>query len=250
MRAFDQDISERVEKNLLAVGVRYLNNTNFVSIGQGSDEKIITLSSGEVVHADQMMWAIGRKPITEGLGLEGAGVALDKAGAVRVNADYQTATPSIFAVGDVTNRVNLTPVAIREGAAFASTQFLDTPKRMDYNSIPKAVFTQPPVGTVGPSEDECIAAGNKIDVYQSEFRPLKNGIAGKDTQMFMKLIVEQGTERVLGCHIVGVDAPEMIQIVAIAVKAGLSKSQFDDTCALHPSAAEELVTMVTKRAPR
>lgn len=248
LKAFDQDISVRVEKNIESAGIRLLKKTNPISLTADGEDRVVALDSGETLRLDQLMWAIGRRPKTDSLGLDQAGVELDRAGAIIVNDDYQTSTDSIFAVGDVTNRVNLTPVAIREGAAFAGTQFLEAPKRMNYHDIPKAVFSQPPVGTVGVSEEQCHAAGHSIDVYESEFRPLKNGIAGLEAGMYMKLIVEQGTEKVIGCHLVGPDAPEMVQLVAIAIKAGLTKDQFDDTCALHPTAAEELVTMASKRA--
>ncbi|MGV6820429.1 MAG: glutathione-disulfide reductase [Parvularcula sp.] len=247
LKAFDQDISDRVERNIESAGIRLLKRTNPVRVTADAEDRIVTLDTSETLRVDQLMWAIGRRPKTDGLGLEQAGVKIDRAGAIIVDDDYQTSTDSIFAVGDVTNRVNLTPVAIREGAAFAGTQFLNAPKRMNYHDIPKAVFSQPPVGTVGVSEEQCHAAGHLIDVYESEFRPLKNGIAGLETGMYMKLIVEQGTDKVIGCHLVGPDAPEMIQLVAIAVKAGLTKEQFDETCALHPTAAEELVTMASKR---
>ena len=247
VKAFDADVSRRVEDNIRTAGINLIKNDTIASLTEVGEDKIAVLGNGETIRADQVMWAIGRQPKTDGLGITELGVELNKNGSVKVNEDHQTNVPSIFAVGDVTDRVNLTPVAIREGASFANTQFLGKPKKMDYVDIPKAVFAQPPVGTVGMSEAECMAAGLVFDVYESEFRPLKNGIAGIETGMYMKLIVEQGSERVVGCHIVGPDAPEMIQLVGIAVKSKLTKTQFDDTCALHPSAAEELVTMATKR---
>ena len=148
----------------------------------------------------------------------------------------------------MTNRVNLTPVAIREGMAFASTQFKGQPKTMSYEHIPMAVFSQPPVATVGPSEDECLTSGHDIDVYETDFRPMHAVLPGSEERMFMKLIVDRESDRVLACHMVGSDGPEMIQLVAVALKAGLTKAQFDETCAIHPTAAEELVTLANKRA--
>ncbi len=249
LKAFDKEISERVEANLKAHGVRYISNTVFTSLTEENGEKVIELANGDTLRTDEVFWAIGRLPLTDGLGLEDAGVKLDGNRAVIVDEDYRTSVPSIFAIGDVTNRVNLTPVAIREGAAFASTQFAGVPKRMDYHFIPKAVFSQPPVGSVGPTEAHCVAMDHDIDVYEADFRPMKNVLADSDERMLMKLIVDRNNDRVVACHMVGADAPEMIQIAAIAVKAGLTKQQFDETCALHPTVAEELVTMSNKRTP-
>ncbi|MEM9990094.1 MAG: FAD-dependent oxidoreductase, partial [Pseudomonadota bacterium] len=209
--------------------------------------KKIQLLTGDILEAEQVLWAIGRKPLTDGLGLTRIGVELDKSGAVIVDDDYQTAVPSVFAIGDVTNRVNLTPVAIREGAAFVSTQFEGRPKRFDYHNIPKAVFAQPPVGSVGLTEEECQEKGRLIDIYEADFRAMKNVLARSDERMYMKLIVDQQTNQVIGCHMVGAEAAELMQIVAIAVKAGVTKAQFDETCALHPTVSEEIVTMTTKK---
>jgi glutathione reductase (NADPH) len=247
LKAFDPDISSRVRRDLDPCGVRFIPDTVFTALRQSDDGIDVELINGEVLKADQVLWAIGRKPMTMNMGLDYVGVETDEKGAVQVDEDYRTNVPSIFAIGDATNRVNLTPVAIREGDAFASTQFGGTPKRMDYHFIPKAVFAQPPVGSVGPSEQECTEAGHEIDVYEADFRPMKNVLAGRDERMFIKLIVDRADDRVLGCHMVGEDAPELVQIVAIAIKAGLTKAQFDDTCALHPTVAEELVTMRSKR---
>lgn len=247
LKSFDQDISRRVEENLNAAGVRYINGTIFTKISQVGDEKYIELMNGDTLVTDELFWAIGRRPKTDGMGLDLIGVERDASGAIKVNEDSQSSVPSIFAVGDVTNRVNLTPVAIREGAAFANTYFGNNPVRMDYRDIPKAVFAQPPVGVVGVTEDQCKASGHEIDVYETEFRPMKNVLAGRNERMYMKLIVEKSSQKVIGLHMVGHEAPEMIQIAAIAIKAGLTKAQFDATCALHPTASEELVTMSTPR---
>ncbi|ADM09764.1 putative glutathione reductase [Parvularcula bermudensis HTCC2503] len=247
LRAFDREISERVEQDLIASGIRYIPNTIFARIDRDGDDKTVELTTGEVLRTDEILWAIGRRPRTSGLGLEDCGVEKTANGAVIVDQDYRTACPSIFSLGDVTDRINLTPVAIREAMAFASTQFGGEPKRMDYRHVPKAVFCQPPVGSVGMTEDECLDEGHRIDVFEADFRPMKNVLAGNDKRMLMKLIVDAETDRVLGCHMVGEAAPEMVQIAAIAVKAGLTKAQFDETCALHPTSAEELVTLSSSR---
>jgi glutathione reductase (NADPH) len=182
-----------------------------------------------------------------GLGLEAAGVALNDRGAVAVNDYSQTNVPHIYAVGDVTDRINLTPVAIREGAAFAATVFGGRPTRFDHQLVPTAVFSQPPVGSVGMTETEARRAQMKVDVYVTKFRPMKEVFYGGQERVLMKLVVDADSDRVLGCHIVGPEAPEMIQMAAIAVKLGVTKAQWDDTCALHPTMAEELVTMREKR---
>ena len=196
-----------------------------------------------------MFWAVGRKAATHNMGLENAGVETNKNGAIKVTEQSQSSVPNIFAVGDVTDRVNLTPVAIREGAAFAETFYNNNPTTMDYRFIPKAVFSQPPVGSVGYAEHEARKEFKNIDIYKTDFRSMKHMLTGSQERVLMKLVVDGDTNRVLGCHIVGADAAEMIQCVAIAVKAGLTKQDFDDTVALHPTIAEELVTMKTKFVP-
>ncbi len=195
------------------------------------------------------MYAIGRNPHVDGLGLEKAGVELDAKGAIKVDAFSQTTASHIYAVGDVTNRVNLTPVAIREGAAFAATVFGGHPTAYDHDDIASAVFTQPPVGSVGLSEADARKSFAQVDIYKTTFRPMKISLTNDASRMLMKLVVDGETERVLGVHIVGPDAPEMIQMAGIAVKAGLTKAQFDMTCAVHPTSAEELVTMKDKWSP-
>ena len=190
--------------------------------------------------------AVGRRPAIEGLGLENAGVETTPNGAIIVDEFSKTNVDTVWAVGDVTDRVNLTPVAIREGQAFAETVFQDQPGSMEYDNIPTAVFTQPPVGTVGLSEEDARHQFGGIDIYKAEFRPMKNALSGDESRVLMKLVVRQSDEVVVGCHIVGPDSPEIIQAVGIAVKMGATKSDFDRTCALHPSMAEELVTMREK----
>jgi glutathione reductase (NADPH) len=195
------------------------------------------------------MFAIGRHPSVKGLGLEKAGVALNPAnGGITVNEFSQTSVPHIYAVGDVTHRTNLTPVAIREGHAFADTIFGDKPVKVDHSNIPTAVFTQPEVGTVGLTEAEALAQYTHIDIYKADFRSLKATLSGSESRVMMKLIVDANTDRVLGCHIVGPEAGELIQVIAIAVRMKATKADFDATMAVHPTAAEELVTMRTPSA--
>jgi len=247
LRYFDADITAQMHAELERLGIRVITETVFEKIeGSKTGPKTVTLSHGETLEVDEVMWAIGRKPHTIGLGLENANIDARKDGAILVDKFSKTSVDNIYAVGDVTDRVNLTPVAIREGSAFAETVFNNNPQFMDHNDIPKAVFSQPPVGSVGLSEKEAREQFNNIDIYKTDFRPMKNILAKSEHRMLMKLVIDGDSDRVLGCHIMGDDGPEMIQIAAIAVKAGLTKKQFDDTCALHPTAAEELVTMKEK----
>lgn len=243
LRGFEPDLAAYVESNFERAGIRYINNTVFTKIEANGDGRDVHLMNGEVLETDLVFWAIGRRPNTDSLGLDRAGVETDRHGAIIVDDESRTNVPSVFAVGDVTNRVNLTPVAIREAAAFVDTQFKNNPRKMDYDFIPKAVFAQPPVATVGYTAEEARAAGLDVDVYKADFRAMKNIIANNPERVIMKLVVEKGSDKVLGCHIAGTESGEMVQIAAIAVKAGLTKAQFDATCALHPTVAEELVTL-------
>ena len=243
LRYFDTDISVQVHAELKRQGIRVITQSIFEKIEPlGGEEKRVHLSNGTHIDTDLVFWAVGRKPATNGLGLENAGVELDKGGAVKVDSFSKSSVDNIYAVGDVTNRVNLTPVAIREGAAFAETVYNNTPSEMDYTFIPKAVFSQPPVGSVGYAEHEARKEFKSVDIYKTNFRAMKHMLTGSEERVLMKLVVDGETDRVLGCHIVGADAAEMIQCVAIAVKAGVTKAQFDQTVALHPTIAEELVT--------
>src|SRR6201999_1347779 len=183
----------------------------------------------------------------EGLGLEAAGVKLNEKGAIAVDQYSRTNVPNIYAIGDVTDRINLTPVAIREGAAFAATVFGAKPTTFDHELVATAVFSQPPIGCVGMTETEARRAGKKVDIYQAKFRAMKHVFYGGQERVLMKLVVDGETNVILGCHVVGPEAPEMIQMAAIAVKMGVTKAQWDNTCALHPTMAEELVTMREKR---
>lgn len=247
LRHFDRDISVQVHREMQRMGIRIVTSAVFTGIDDlGGGGRRVTLDTGVVIDADLVFWAVGRKPATKGLGLENAGVKLGRDGAVIVDEWNRTNVENIFAVGDVTDRVQLTPVAIREGAAFAETEFHGNPTKVDYDFIPKAVFSQPPVGSVGYSEEVARKKFGAVDIYKTDFRPMKNTLSGAESRTYMKLVVEVKTDRVLGVHIVGEGAPEMIQCLAIAVKAGLKKKDFDDTMALHPTSAEELVLMKTK----
>lgn len=249
LRGFDEDVRTHVHQGLLDAGITVITNTVFKRIEdskQAAKPHRITLCNGETLDASVIMMATGRTPYTDGLGCEKAGLALDKSGAVIVDAYSKTNVENIWAVGDVTNRVQLTPVAIREGHAFADTEFGDTPCAFDHSDIPTAVFTQPEVGTVGLSEEAAEKAFGALDIYKTSFGPMKNAITGDTTKVFMKLVVRQSDQRVVGVHVVSPDAAEMIQTAGIAIKMGATKQDFDRTCALHPSIAEELVTMRTK----
>ncbi|MEQ8177647.1 MAG: glutathione-disulfide reductase [Amphiplicatus sp.] len=251
LRYFDRDISVQVHAELKRLGIRVITQTVFEKIeDRGGGDRRVHLANGTHVDCDLVFWAVGRKPSTGGMGLDKAGVALGEDGAVKVDEWSRSSVDNIFAVGDVTDRVALTPVAIREGAAFAETEFNNNPQKMDYAFIPKAVFSQPPVGTVGYAEHEARKKFAKVDIYKTDFRPMKNMLSGNEQRTLMKLVVDAESDRVVGVHIVGEGAPEMIQCLAIAVKAGVTKQQFDETCALHPTAAEELVTIKTKFVPK
>ncbi|QTL03671.1 glutathione-disulfide reductase [Aquabacter sp. L1I39] len=246
LRGFDEDVRDHLTAEMAQAGVHLLTGRTLGAIAQEADGKHVALSDGSSVVVDEVMLAIGRDPNSHGLGLEEAGVELDPLGAVKVNAGSQTTVPSIYAVGDVTNRVNLTPVAIREGHAFADTVYGNKPWSVDHSLIATAVFSEPEIGTVGLSEQAARAAGHALDIYKATFRPLKATLSGSPSKMLMKLVVDQATDKVLGCHVVGEGAAEMIQMAAIAIGMGATKADFDRTVAVHPTAAEEFVTMRTK----
>ncbi|MBB4287284.1 glutathione-disulfide reductase [Roseospira goensis] len=243
LRGFDEDVRDTLAAEMEKKGIRIRRECQIRSIEKRDDGSLSLLTDqGEEIEADAVMYATGRAPNTAGLGLEHAGVRLTKGGAVEVDQWNRTNVESIYAIGDVTDRVNLTPVAIKEGMAFAATVFNDTPTVMDYAAIPSAVFSQPPVGTVGLTEGQA-RAQEAVDVYVSRFRPMKVTLSGRDEKTMMKLIVARATDRVLGAHMVGMDAPEIIQGLGIAMKAGATKAHFDATVGIHPTAAEEFVTM-------
>jgi glutathione reductase (NADPH) len=203
----------------------------------------VRITGGEVLAVDQLMLAIGRVPNTENLGLEAAGVEMARNGAITVDAWSRTNVDNIWAIGDVTNRVQLTPVAIHEAMCFVETAFRDNPIAPDHDIIATAVFSQPEIGTVGLSEDEAAKRFSDLEIYRASFRPMRHTLSGRDEKMLMKLVVDGATRKVLGAHILGPDAGEMAQLLGISLKAGVTKDGFDRTMAVHPTAAEELVTM-------
>jgi glutathione reductase (NADPH) len=251
LRGFDDDVRRHLHDALVSKGLDVRLQCQLAGIERRLDGSLLAslTTAGEVgkLEADTVMFATGRVPATSGLGLEAAGVALDAKGAVPVDEYSTSCVPSIHAVGDVTNRLALTPVAIREGAALATTLFGARRVAVDHRDVPHAVFSQPPVGTVGLSEAAALSALGKVEVYATTFRPLKHTLSGRTERTLVKLVVDAATQRVVGAHMVGPDAPEIIQGIAIAVKAGLTKEQFDSTVAIHPTAAEEFVTLREKR---
>ncbi len=244
LRSYDQEIVEKLVGMSRDKGIDIRMNFPFLGAEKQADGSLL-IDGGDQgsIETDLLMWAVGRTPNTKGLGLEEVGVALDKDGAVIVGDDNRSNVPSIYAVGDVTNRVQLTPVAIREGHAFADTVFGNNPRTIDYATIPTAVFSNPPLAGVGLTEDEARAKLGEIKVYKSDFRAMKNVLAGRDERALYKMIVDAATDKVVGLHLIGPDSAEILQAAAVAVKAGLTKQAFDDTMALHPSMAEELVLM-------
>jgi glutathione reductase (NADPH) len=248
LRGFDRDVRDMVAAEMRKKGVDLRVNCSLIARidRQADGSLLVTQENGATIETDAVLYAIGRNPLTRGLGLEQAGVAMDDIGAVIVDDDFRTSVPNIFALGDVTHRFQLTPVAIAEAMAFTATQFANRPTRMDYRDIPTAVFSQPPVGTCGLTEDEARARhGDDLDIYKADFRPMIHTLGGSGERTLMKLIVDAKTDRVLGAHMVGHDAGEIIQGIGIAIKCGATKAQFDATVAIHPTAAEEFVTMRT-----
>jgi glutathione reductase (NADPH) len=244
LRGYDEQIRDRLLTISMMKGIDFRFHVTFQSIDKRDDGTMLVNMTGcDALEADLVLYAIGRVPNTEGLGLEAAGAELDSHGAVVVDADNRTACESIYAVGDVTNRVQLTPIAIREGQAFADTVFGNKPTRVDYENIPSAVFSHPPLAGVGMTEGQARNRLGSVKTYTSDFRPMKNVLAGRNERALYKLVVNAETDEVVGIHMIGPDAPEILQAAAIAVKAKLKKSQFDEVVALHPSMAEELVLM-------
>ncbi|XYK81409.1 MAG: glutathione-disulfide reductase [Labrenzia sp.] len=244
LRGFDMDLRRAVREEMEKKGIKVVLNDTFSSIEKKSDGSLIgRTKGGENLAADQIMFAIGRSPHTRELGLEKAGVETDAIGAIKVNEESRTNVESIYAVGDVTNRANLTPVAIREGHAFADTVFGNKPWTVDHSLIATAVFSQPEMGTVGLTQEQALERTPNLDIYKSSFRPMKHTLSGRDEKMLMKMIVDADIQKVLGVHIVGPDAGELAQILGITLEMGATKADFDRTIAVHPTAAEELVTM-------
>jgi glutathione reductase (NADPH) len=248
LRGFDDDLRLGVRDGLAHAGVKLHFGMLPTRIEKTPTGYHVSLTRGESLDAEQVMIATGRRPNTKGLGLEQAGVACDSFGAVKVDALSKSNIESIYAVGDVTNRVALTPVAIREGHAFADTVFGGKPEAVVHTDIPTAVFSTPELGTVGLTETEARARFDCVDIYMANFRPLKAALSGREEKTLMKIVVDGVTDRVLGVHILGEDASEMTQVLGIAVKMGAKKADFDATMALHPTSAEELVTMRTRTA--
>ncbi|MET0531580.1 MAG: glutathione-disulfide reductase [Microvirga sp.] len=245
LRGFDDDIRVALGEAYVQRGIDLALSRTLVRLDKTTAGIAATLSDGSVVHVDQVLVATGRRPNTKGLGLDKAGITVDEVGAIPVDAYSQTLTPSIYAVGDVTNRANLTPIAIREGHAFADTVFGANPTIIDHDLIPTAVFSTPEIGVIGCGENAARMIYGDIDVYRTAFRPMKATLSGGSERVLMKLIVEKATDKVRGVHIMGHDAGEMIQLAGIAVTMGATKADFDRTVAVHPTAAEELVTMRT-----
>ncbi|MBU6166696.1 MAG: glutathione-disulfide reductase [Alphaproteobacteria bacterium] len=243
LRGWEPALADRLLTISTAKGISFKLNCKLERVEQTDAGLVLHFVDGKTIETDVLMWALGRVPNIEGLGLDAAGVALNEKGAIAVDGENRTNVPSIFAVGDVTDRVQLTPVAIREGHAFADTQFGNKPWTVDYRAIPSAVFSNPPLGSVGMTEAEARNAYGQVRVFTSDFRPMKNVLAGRNERALYKLVVDASTDRVVGAHMIGPDAPEILQAVAIAVKAGLTKAHFDDTMALHPTMSEELVLM-------
>lgn len=250
LRGFDDDVRAHIHDELKRSGVRVMTHANITRIEEAGDgARRVYTDTGEELTADAVIQAVGRVAHTQGLGLDKAGVETAADGAIIVDKFSKTNVDNIYAVGDVTNRINLTPVAIREGAAFAATVFGDDPTAFDHADVASAVFTQPPVGVVGLTEHEARKAYGAVDIYKATFKPMKNALSGSESRMLVKLVVKQDDQRVVGVHMAGDDSPEIIQAVGIAVKAGLTKQQFDATCAVHPTVAEELVTLKDKWTP-
>jgi glutathione reductase (NADPH) len=249
LRGFDGDVRRHLMGELAKRGLKVRLDVHHTALERADDGVLISrLSDGSRLESETVMFATGREPYVAGLNLERAGVALNARGAIVVDPYSRTTAENVWAVGDVTDRLNLTPVAIREGQAFAETVFNHRPTRFDHADVATAVFSQPPVACVGLTEEEARRCG-AVDIYKSVFRPMKTVFVGSEEATLMKLVVDQNSGRVLGCHVVGPDGPEIVQMAAIAVKAGLTKAQWDDTCALHPTAAEEFVTMREAYAP-
>ena len=246
LRGFDDDVREHLRNEMRIRGITVTCGHTVTEIRKTGEELVTRLSDKSTIKSDKVMFAIGRRPNVSGFGLERLGIKISGHGGIEVDEFSRTSVSNIYAVGDVTNRVNLTPVAIREGHAFADTVFGGKPTPVDHTNVPTAVFSEPEVGVIGLTETQARERLAKLDVYKTTFRPMKATLSGRNTRTFMKLLVDGTTDCVVGCHIVGPDAGELIQVVGIAVKMGATKADFDATMAVHPTAAEELVTMREK----
>ena len=246
LRGFDDDVREHLRGEMVRRGIKIIIKQTVAAVEKVEHGYDVALSDNERVMADLVMFATGRKPNVHGLGLEAVGVKLGATGGVAVDEFSKTTVENIYAVGDVTNRVNLTPVAIREGHAFADTVYGGKPTPVDHANVPTAVFSEPELGVIGLTEHQAREGLNKVDIYKTSFRPMKATLSGRDTRVFMKLVVDGTTDQLVGCHIAGPDAGELIQVIGVAVKMRATKADFDATMAVHPTAAEELVTMREK----
>ncbi|MCX8498683.1 MAG: FAD-dependent oxidoreductase, partial [Caulobacteraceae bacterium] len=246
LRGFDEDVRVHLADEMGKRGIKIILDSQHERIEKTATGLVSHMKGGESLTSDAVMFAVGRVPYIDELGLENAGVALNERGAIAVDRHSKTSADNIYAIGDVTDRINLTPVAIREAVAFVETVFKANPSAFDHDMVATAVFSQPPIGTVGLSEAEARQKYGAVDVYMAKFRPMKYTFIGGEDRMLMKLIVVEATQVIVGCHVVGPDSPEMIQMAAIAIKMGVTKAQWDQTCAVHPTAAEELVTMRDK----
>ena len=246
LRGFDDDVRATLAREISRKGVDLRVESQVARIDAAGRRLEVTLKGGDVIAADLVMYATGREPNTSGLGLAEAGVEIDDAGAVKVDRHSRTSVPNIYAIGDVTNRMNLTPVAINEGRAFAETLYAGRPRFLDYTNVPHAVFSNPSVGVAGLDEARARERYEAVDVYKSTFRPMKHTLTGRDERTLMKLVVDAATDRVVGVHMVGPDAAEIVQGMGVALTCGATKAQFDATVGIHPSAAEEFVTMREK----
>jgi glutathione reductase (NADPH) len=246
LRGFDDDVREHLHGEMERRGIRIVTRQTVAAIEKVEHGYDVELSNNEQVMADVVMFATGRKPNVHGFGLAELSVKLGDTGGIAVDAYSKTTVANIFAVGDVTNRINLTPVAIREGHAFADTVFGGKPAAVDHANVPTAVFSEPEVGVVGMTEAQARERLDKIDIYKTSFRPMKATLSGRETRVFMKLVVDGITDQVVGCHVVGADAGDLIQAIGVAVRMGATKADFDATMAVHPTMAEELVTMREK----
>jgi glutathione reductase (NADPH) len=250
LRGFDYDCREMLAEEMKKRGIDLRFNADIQKIEKTSGGLRATLNGNAIIEADRILYATGRVPKTGSLGLENAGVRIDKDGAVLVDDYSKTNVDSIYAIGDCTSRMMLTPVAIAEGRAVAETLFNHNPMKPNYTNVPSAVFSIPNIGTVGLTETQALQHYEKIEVFKTTFKPLKHTLSGRDERTMMKIVVDHATDRVVGCHMVGPDAGEIIQGLAVAINCGATKTQFDATIGIHPTAAEEFVTMRTTVAPR
>jgi len=248
LRGFDDDVRTHLRSEMERRGIKVICKRIVEAVEQVDHGLCVELSDHDDIVVDTVMFATGRRPNVTGLGLEAAGVQLNDKGAIKVDEYSRTSVPHIYAVGDVTDRLALTPVAIREGHAFADTVFGGIPTAVDHTDVPTAVFSEPEIGVIGLTETQARERLHKVDIYKTTFRPMKTVFIGSEARTLMKLVVDGATDRVVGCHIVGPDAAEMIQALGVAVKMGATKADFDATMAVHPTAGEEYVTMRTRTA--